>query len=102
MRPITPPIAFRTANVDIAQELHLDLFKSSAAATFALPLCRIETERASGQPPLARQIRLCKELADIIKRANINHRIRSRRAAKSRLIHHYNPAQMLPALEPRT
>jgi hypothetical protein len=36
MIPVPAPVAVRAANKDIAQELHLDLFESGAAASFAL------------------------------------------------------------------
>ena len=99
MRTIAAAIALRAPDVYIAQKLHLDLFKSSAAAPFALTLRRIEAERTGAEPPLAGQIRFGEQLADIVKRPYINHRIRAWCATQSRLIDHHDATQILPTFK---
>ena len=44
-----PPFALRATHVEIAQELHLDLLETGAAAPFATTAAGVERERARGQ-----------------------------------------------------
>src|SRR5437773_4418249 len=55
VRAIAPAVAIRAANEHVAEELHLDFFKPSAAATFTLALARIKTERGGIQAALTRK-----------------------------------------------
>src|SRR5690349_19826898 len=101
MVPVPPPLAIRTAYKNVAQKLHFNLFKPGSSASFALPLARIETERASIQPPLLRQLRLREEFSNIIERPDIHRRIRPRRFAQNGLIHQNNSGQMFSAFDDR-
>ena len=78
MRTVTPAVAIRAADKNVAQKLHFDLFKPGAATALALAFARIETEGAGFQPALASQFGLREEFADSIERADINGRIGSR------------------------
>ena len=81
-------LAFRAAHKKIAQELHLDLFETGAAATLATAAAGIEGERARGQT-LRHRFRLRGEkFANAIVKAEIQDRGRTRRARERRLIDH--------------
>ncbi len=86
----TAAFAFRAPHVQIAQELHLDLFKTRARTSFAAAAAGVERERARGQS-LRHRFRLRGEqFTHSIVKAQIENRRRTRRARERRLIdHHY-------------
>ena len=93
----TPAFAFGAADVEIAQELHLDLFEAGAAAALATAAPGIERERARGQA-LRHRFRLRgKKFAHAIVETEIKDRGRSRRAREGRLIHHHDIADPMRA-----
>src|SRR5205085_2923112 len=93
----TAAFAFGAANVKIAQELHLDLFKPGAAAAFAAAAAGVERERARRES-LRHRFRLRGEkLAHAIVKAEIKNRGRARRAGEQRLIDHHDIADAMRA-----
>src|SRR5687767_9812345 len=92
MRAVATTIALRTADENVAEELHFDFLEARAAATLALALGRIEAERAGGKAALLRQLRLAEEFANGVKGANVNGGVGSRRATERGLIDEHNLA----------
>ena len=82
--------AFGAADIEIAQELHLDLFESRAGTTFATAASGIERERARGQPLRHRFRSSGEKFADPIIKTEIQNRGRSRRTRERRLIDHHD------------
>src|SRR5438128_1681901 len=99
MLPISSSVAIGAADEDIAQKLHLDFFETSAAASFALTLRGIETERAGVESALFCGFGLSEHLADIIKSADIDGRVRARCFAEDGLVHQDNTAEVFASLE---
>src|SRR5262245_38201997 len=62
VRTITTAIAIGTADENIAEKLHFDLFEACAPAFFALALARVEAKGATVQSPLERQFRFGKKV----------------------------------------
>ena len=96
---VAPPVAIRATDKNIAQELHFDLLKTGAPAAFALALRGIETEGAGAQAALFGGRGPGKQLANFVKRPDINRRIGARRPAQQGLVHRDDPAQMLPSFQ---
>src|SRR4051794_30486332 len=96
MRPISPPIALRATDINIAQELHFYFFETRSTAALTLALRRIETKRARRESPLPRHFRLREQFPNIVKGSDVHHRIGTRRSAECGLIHHYDASQLLP------
>src|SRR5947209_2415401 len=99
MSAIAAAVAIRTADIDIAQELHLDFFESSATTPLALALRGIEAESTAAQAALAGQLILSEKFPNLLECSDINHRIRTGRFSKGRLVNKYNPFQMLGAFQ---
>ena len=64
------PFAFRAADEDVAEELHLDLLEAIAAATLAAAVAGVEGEGTRGEPLRPASGR-GEELADVIEDAEI-------------------------------
>src|SRR6516162_8322311 len=99
MRPVPSAVAIGTANKNIAQELHLNLLETGPAAALALALTGIKTEGARIETALFSQVRLCEDLPDIIKRADIHGWIRARRLGENRLIDQDDAAEIFAPFE---
>ena len=95
MRLKAASFAFGTAQVEIAQELHLDLLKTQSRAAFAPAIPCIKGERR-GRQASGKRIRVsAKDLANCVVCAHVN---RGRGAWGSRqrgLIHHDGVADLL-------
>ena len=92
-----PAFAFRAAHVKIAQELHLDLLETGAAATLAAAAAGIEGECARGQA-LRHRFRLRGEkFAHPIVKPEVKNRRRTRRAGERRLVDHHDLADAMRA-----
>ena len=74
-------IAVRAAQVDVAQELHLDVLKTRAAAGGAAAVAAIEAELGAGVAAFTRQGRNGKQFADGVPGAHVADRIGARRFA---------------------
>ena len=94
---VTLAIAVGAAQIDVAQELHLDVLETRATASGASAIAIVETELGRGVAALARERCVGKNLADCIPCANIAGRIRARRLADRRLVHKYHVAELLGA-----
>ena len=94
---IAAAVAFRAADEDVAEELHLDLLEARAATAFALAHAAVEAERAAVQSALFREIGLGEKIADVIEGSDVNDRIRARRLAEWRLIDEHDLADGLVA-----
>ena len=93
----TAAFAFRAAHIEIAQELHLDLFETGAGAALATAAAGVERERARGQS-LRHRFRLRGEkFADAIVKTEIKNRRGTRRARERRLIDHHDVANAMRA-----
>src|SRR6266496_1664721 len=99
MGPVTAAVAFRAANEDITEELHLDLFEARAAAAFALTDTGVETEGAGVETALARPVALGEEIPDMVESAQVNGRVGAGRFAEGRLVHEDDLAERFPAGE---
>src|ERR1035437_8127659 len=95
MGAVAAAIAIGATDEDVAEELHLDLLETGAAAPLTLALRRVEAEGTGVQAALLRQFRLGEESPNILEGADINSRIRPGGLAKNRLIHQHNPAEVL-------
>ena len=80
------PVAVRTTQVDVTQELHFDVLKTVAAACWAAPVSGVETERAGSVATFACQWFGAKPLADSVKRADVTRRGGTRRFTDGGLI----------------
>src|SRR2546426_7521726 len=94
VRPIAATAAVGAADEHIAEELHLDLLETRAAAAFALALGGIEAERAGVEAALLRGVRLGEQFANVVERANVNGRVGARRFAERRLVHENSAPEM--------
>ncbi|MCY1339899.1 hypothetical protein D9M69_257990 [compost metagenome] len=83
-------VAIRAAQVDVAEELHLDVLEARAAAGRAAPVAGVEAERARGIAALQRHRRPGEELADLVERPDVAGRVGARGLADRRLVdeHH--------------
>src|SRR5438094_8390504 len=99
MPTVAASIAVGTANEDVAQKLHLNLFKPGAAASLALALRRIEAKGALVESALPGRLRLSKKRTNVIESPDVNRRIRSRGFAEERLIDKNNLSDSFPALQ---
>src|SRR5262245_7196855 len=91
------PFTLRAAHKQVAQELHLDLFKPSAAAAFAAATAGIEGKRA-GCEPLRHCIWLgCKKLTNAVVKPKVKNRGRTRCPGQHRLINHHDVADTMRA-----
>src|SRR5262245_54066162 len=52
MMAVTPPVAVRAADKDVAEKLHLDFLETGPATAFALAHAGVKAEGAAGQPTL--------------------------------------------------
>src|SRR6516164_3438817 len=93
MRPVASAVAVGAADENVAEELHLKLFKTGATATFTLALGRVETECARVEAALLRQLGLGKHLADIIESPDIDCRIGARGFAENGLVHQHDACE---------
>ena len=86
----TAAVAIRAAQINVGQKLHLDVFKTIAAAGRTAPVAGIEAEGAVSVLTFACQRRFRVEIADRFEGADVAGRIRARGAADRCLIdHHY-------------
>src|SRR3546814_1399860 len=76
--PEAPPVAIRTAQVYVGQELHLDMLEASAAAGRAAAVAAVEAEGAGGIAAFFGHGRLREQLADGVESAHVAGRIRTR------------------------
>ena len=76
-RAVALAIAIGTAQIHIAQELHLNVLKTRAAAGGAAAIAAVEAELAGGVATLARQWGRGKNLTERVPRPHIAHRIGS-------------------------
>ena len=85
-----PPFALRATHIEIAQELHLDLLETGAAAAFATAAAGVERESARGQALRHRFGQSREEFPHPIINAEVKNRRRTRSAGKRRLIDHHD------------
>ena len=91
---VAAAIAVGATDEDVAEELHLDLLEAGTAAPLTLALGRVEAEGTGVQAALLRQLRLGEDGPDLVKRADIDSRIRARSLAENGLVHQHNPAEV--------
>ena len=87
VRLVSPPLALRAAHKDVAEELHLDLFKAAAAASLAAARTAIERKRARAEPLAQGLVGHRKHLANVVEDAEVECGGGFRRPRKLRLIH---------------
>ncbi len=90
LRPIAPAIAVGTAQVDVAQKLHLHVFETTAVTGGATAVAGVEAESAGGVTPGAGQFLRGKQFADRVEGTNVAGRIGTGGLADGRLIHQHN------------
>ena len=100
-RAITASVAIGAAQVDVAQELHLDVLEARAAAGRAAAIARVEAEHARAVAALQRERRLGEQLADFVERADVARRIRARRLADRRLVDEHHVGDLIRAAQTR-
>ncbi len=96
---VAAAVAIRAAQVDVAQELHLDVLEARAAAGRAPAVARVEAERAGTVAALQREWRLREQLADLVERADVARRVRPRGLADRRLVDEHDVADLVGARE---
>ncbi len=94
---ITPAVAIGAAQVDVAEELHLDVLEAGAAAGRAAPLAGVEAEHAGAVAALQRQRRLREQLADLVEGAHVAGRVRAGGLADRRLVDEHHVADLVGA-----
>ena len=87
-RAETGSIAFRTAQEEVAEELHFHLFKAESAAAVAAAVAGVEGKTGGCEACRLGSRRVGKEIADVFVNAEINGRSRAGSLRKWRLIHH--------------
>ncbi len=91
-------MTFGAGRVDVREKLHLDLFKSFAAAGLAASAFHVEGERRRRIAAQARKIGAGKETPDAVERFHIGGGIRARRGSDRRLIDQHNLRNSVGAL----
>ncbi len=99
VRLVAPAFALRAGHVEIAQELHLDLFVAISPAALAATVTAVEAEKSRRESFGARVLRFHEELPDRIKRAHINSGCAARGARERTLINHDNGADFVFAFD---
>ncbi len=97
LRPVALAVAVGAAQVDVAEELHLDVLEARAAAGGAAPVAAVEAEFGRGVAALARQRRVGKQLADGVPGADVADRVGARGLADGRLVDEHHAGQLLGA-----
>ena len=90
-------VAVRAAQVHVRQELHFDMLETRTAASRATAIAGVEAEHAGGVAALLCQGRSGKQFADLVKRADVTRRVRTRRFADGRLIDEHHTRELLGA-----
>ena len=93
--PVALAVAIRAAQIDVAEELHLDMLEARAAAAWATPVATVEAELAGGVAALTRERRGGKQLANRVPGTDVAHRVGARRFANGRLVDKHHRAQLL-------
>ena len=97
MRLETTSLAFRAADVEVAQELHLDFLKTGPAAALATSAPGVEGKCARGQT-LRHRFRLRgEELTHAIVNPEVKNRRRARGAGERGLVDHHDLADAVRA-----
>ena len=96
---IAPTLALGTRHIEIAEELHLDLFVAIARAAFAAAFAGIEAEEARHDALCLRILGFGEQRANVIKRTEKHRWRRARRACQRRLIHHHDLTQVFMACD---
>ncbi len=99
-RAIAAAVAIRAAQVDVAEELHLHVLKTAAAAGGATAIAGIEAEGARGVAALTRQRCFRENLAELVKRAHITGRVAARGLADGALVDEDRIAEEISAQQP--
>ena len=94
---VAAAVAVGAAQVDVAEELHLDVLETRAAAGRAAAVAGVEAEHAGAVAALQRQRRLREQRADLVERAHIAGRVRARGPADRRLVDEQRVAQVVGA-----
>ena len=92
---ITLSIAIRAAQINIAEELHLDVLKSRAPTQRAPPITTVKAEFRGCVPTLTGQRCRRKQAAQRIPSADIAHRVRARGFTDGRLVNKDHITQLL-------
>ena len=79
-------LADRAGDPDIGQEVHLELVRPVAVASFAPPAVDVETESARLVAAAFRLAHLGEEAADLVQQLDVGGRIAARRATDGRLV----------------
>ncbi len=96
---VAAAVAIRATQVDVAQELHFDVFEARAAAGRATTVARVEAERAGAVAALQRERRLREQLADFVECADVASRVRACGLADRRLVDEHDVADLVGARE---
>ncbi len=94
-----PPVTLRTTQVHIAQELHLDVFETTAVADRTAAIPGIEAEGSRGVAALACQRRGTEQLAYRTPGTDVAGRVGARALADRRLVHQHHIRQVLHAAQ---
>ena len=98
--PVALAVAVRAAQVDVAQELHLDMLEAGPAADRAASVAIVEAELAGGVTALPGQRCLRKQLAHGVPGADIAGRVGARRFADGGLVDKHHVGQVVGAHQP--
>ena len=99
MLPIAATIAFRAADENVAEELHLDLLEAGTATFFTLTDAGVEAECTGVQAALLGDFGLGKDFADVVERTDIDGGVGARGFAERGLIYEDDLAEGLVAIE---
>ena len=99
LRAVAPAVAVRAAQIDVAEELHLDVLESAASAGRAAPLTRVEAEGARGVAALDRERLPREHLADRVQRPDVTRGVGARGLPDRRLVDHHHVPDMFVAAD---
>ena len=97
--PEAAAVAVGAAQVDVAQELHLDVLEARAAAGRAAAVAGVEAEHAGAVAALQRQRLEGEQLADLVEGADVARRVGARRLADRALVDEHRVAQPVGAVQ---
>ena len=96
---ITFAVTFAATQVNIAEELHLHMFKTITRTNRATTIARVKTESAGGISAFFGQWLVYKTFTDNIKGTHIRRRYRACGFTERTLIHKHNVGQLLLAAD---
>src|SRR5690606_5602587 len=91
-------IAIRAAQVNIAEKLHLNMFKPVSLTGRTTAIARVETEGAGGVAAFFRDRRCDKQFSERVEGSDVGGGCRARGLTNGALINHYDAINVLQAI----